>query len=358
MPISTAPIQFERLNAKEGHLGLITLNRTPQFNALNQEMILSLFHQLLKWRDDADIQAIIIQAAPGKAFCAGGDLKIVYDYLNDPEKIKAFFRQEYSLDLLIHEYPKPYISFLNGITMGGGAGISILGSHRIVTENTVFAMPETGIGFFSDAGTTYHLSKIQNHLGIYLALTGAHIDAATCLELGLADAYIPSEHLPNLIHEFCQQSLQPDPYHRIARIIQALSKPISSEKTLLKDEIPKNAFAQTSVEAILNHLSTSHSQFHQDIILTLKNKSPLSLKANLKILQEATFSDFKTCINREFRLASRLSILGDFKEGIRSQMIDKDKCPRWNPSTLEEIPEKQIADLLAPFENPDEELIS
>lgn len=356
MPYSASLIQFEVLKSLEGNIGLITLNRTQQFNALNQSMVQDLFRHLTEWREDPAIQAVIIQAAPGKAFCSGGDLKMVHEYLEDPLRIQTYFRQEYQLDLLIQQYPKPYIAFLNGITMGGGAGISILGSHRIATENTIFAMPETGIGFFSDAGTTYYLSKIQNAMGIYLALTGARLNPSECLALGLVDAYLPAEQLSNLIDQLCQRPLKPDPNGCIASIISSFSKSIDPDPPLLNDTVIAHAFSQPSVDNILSALNESHSEHHQRIGNELLQKSPMSLKANLKILQQATFSDFKTCLNREFRLASRLSILPDFKEGIRSAIIDKDKCPRWIPHSLSHISDETICDLLKPFENPNEEL--
>ena len=166
-------------------------------------------------------------------------------------RIQTYFRQEYQLDLLIQQYPKPYIALLNGITMGGGAGISLLGSHRIATENTLFAMPETGIGFFSDAGTTHYLSKIQNAMGIYLALTGARLNPNQCLALGLVDAYLPAEQLPNLIDELCQRPLKPDPDYCVANIINAFSKSIDPDPYLLNDTVIAHAFSQSSVENIL-----------------------------------------------------------------------------------------------------------
>src|SRR5579872_925135 len=179
-------IAFEEISGRDDNLGLITLTRQSVLNALNQKMINAIDQQLKEWENANHIKAVVIRAAPGRAFCAGGDVRSVYDrkLAQDP-KIADFFRDEYGMNRRIHHYPKPYIALMDGITMGGGVGISVHASHRVATERLVFAMPETGIGFFPDVGTTYVLPRLPDFIGMYLGLTGARLTLNDCLALGL-----------------------------------------------------------------------------------------------------------------------------------------------------------------------------
>src|SRR3990167_5470139 len=206
---NTSDILFDTIQGDAGQIGIITLNRPQALNALNHTMITKLYQSLECWKADPHIQAVIIRASEGRAFCAGGDLRAVYEGHRTPQPLAAFFQDEYALNRLIFHYPKPYIALLDGITIGGGAGISIHGTYRIATKRLTFAMPETGIGFFTDVGGTYFLSHLPQHIGFYLGLTGARLNSDDCVELGLAQCQIAASSIPFLIqqiaaHDFTQ----------------------------------------------------------------------------------------------------------------------------------------------------------
>jgi len=200
-------VLFEKLLGKSGILGVITLNRSKALNALTYDMIQSISHQLDKWAVDQEVKAVLIQSNNEKAFCAGGDILYVYQAKQNGQSIYDIFKEEYILNQKIFTYPKPYIAFLNGITMGGGVGISVHGSHRIGTEKLLFSMPETGIGFFPDVGGSYFLSRCKQNIGIYLGLTGARLNAANTLAMQLIDYYIPSEYLERVKQALLTTSL-------------------------------------------------------------------------------------------------------------------------------------------------------
>src|SRR3989338_2126316 len=192
-------VLFEEIAGQGGHLGVITLNRPQILNSLNQTMIDAMYAQLNKWAIAPDIKAVVIRAAPGRAFCAGGDLRFTYErFKNKDPLLSTFFRDEYQLNRLIYHFPKPYIALLDGITMGGGVGISIHGSHRVATENLLFAMPETGIGFFPDVGGTYFLPRLPGRIGYYLGLTGARIKTDDCVTLGISQHKVTRDKLSAL----------------------------------------------------------------------------------------------------------------------------------------------------------------
>jgi enoyl-CoA hydratase len=209
-------ILFEKMPGQVGALGLITLNRPQALNALSHEMIIKMYQQLIHWKEDAEVKAIVIQGAGEKAFCAGGDIRKVYDAKNDEAlTMKQFFWDEYRLNSLIHHYSKPYIALLNGITMGGGVGVSLHGSHRVATEKFLFAMPETGIGFFPDIGGSYFLSRCKGRMGIYLGLTGARIKAADALYLNIANHFVGAEKLAELISVLAASDLGGNAYQKL-----------------------------------------------------------------------------------------------------------------------------------------------
>jgi enoyl-CoA hydratase len=218
---SYTEVLFDEYEGKDGNLGIITLNRPEVLNSLNHDMIEAMHKQLIQWATAAHIKAVIIKAVPGRAFCAGGDIRLTYDRCKKHDPAAAeFFQDEYQLNRCIFHFPKPYIALLDGITMGGGVGISIHGSHRVATEKLLFSMPETGIGFFPDVGGTYFLPRLPGNTGIYLGLTGARIHSDDCVALGLTQHKVASEQLSQLIAALAQQSFGANANEAVTQVIQ------------------------------------------------------------------------------------------------------------------------------------------
>lgn len=329
-------IDFTDISGQHGNLGIILLQRPFALNALTVPMVLAIQQQLTHWGKDSTIKAVIIRASSGRAFCAGGDIRSIYHkkLTNDPT-LGDFFREEYRLNQQIFHFQKPYIALLDGITMGGGAGISIHGSHRVATENLSFAMPETTIGYFPDIGASYFLPRIPHKLGYYLGLTGEHIAYQDCLALGLVDTVIASSRQEQLIQKLTESAL-PDK-RTVTHIIQSFSVP-TPESTLWshRKEI-ETCFSQTTIENILHSLKTQDSEWCLTTADILNNKSPASLKIALRALREGNHLDFDSCMQMDEHLAKHFMNSHDFFEGIRAVVIDKDHNPQWNPASLELI---------------------
>lgn len=332
------PILFETLGTQ---LGLITLNRPQALNALTLSMTLQIHQQLLAWARDPAIQAVLIQAVPGRAFCAGGDIRSLYraGKQGDFETSREFFRAEYRLNHLIHHYPKPYIALLNGITMGGGVGISIYGSHRVATEHFSFAMPEVGIGFFPDIGASYFLSRCPQHVGYYLALTGNQINCEDARWATLIDHTLSSHTLPQLIHELAETPLNSSTATTtITRILQSYHQPVAAGKLTQHAKEIAATFLPDSVEQIVQRLAHQDSPWSKATLQTLLTRSPLSLKVALKSLQAGTTLSLDDCLRMEYQLACNFLLdNADFYEGIRAAVIDKDRQPRWQSASLADV---------------------
>ncbi len=348
--IKISEIEFEEVTGRNGNLGLITLTRPAVLNALNHVMFNALNDQLTEWETANHIKAVVIRAAEGRAFCVGGDIRYAYErkMANDPTLID-FFRDEYRMNRHIHEYSKPYIALLDGITMGGGVGISAHASHRVATDRLVFAMPETGIGFYPDVGTTYILARLPHMIGFYLGLTGARISLNDCIATGLVDYAVKREIFPELIYKLADTDLAGDEKAIVSGVIQSFK--ISAGEAPLweyREKIEKY-FNHKSVEEILAALETDGSQWCLDVIKTLKTKSPTSLKVTLQALHEAAKLDFDDCMQMEFRLTSHFIESHDFFEGIRAVVIDKDQKPHWKPATLRGVSTAMVKKFFIPI---------
>lgn len=343
--MSAAPVLFEERSGHQGNLGLITLNRPQALNALNLEMIFLLHQQLLAWEQNKQIKAVVVRASEGRAFCAGGDLRQAYEkYQAHDPSLPDFFRNEYRLNHYLFHYPKPYIAFLDGITMGGGVGISLNGSHCVATEHTLFAMPETGIGFYPDVGATYFLSRLSPGLGLYLGLTGARLSGDDCLAAELLDFNLKSTDLPLALTALVETDFQENPNESVSQILQAFhQKPKPSP---LMERLPEmlQHFIKPSVEEILASLNHSQNTFQQETASLLRKKSPTSLKVTFRQLQEGRQMEFDDCIQLEYCLTRRFIQGPDFYEGIRALLIDKDQTPHWQPAELHEISSAYIED--------------
>lgn len=329
---------------EENHLGLVTLNRPQALNALTLPMILALQRQLQEWEQNDKIHAVIIRAASGKAFCAGGDVRWLYDKgkQRDPEQLQ-FFWHEYRLNHYIHHYRKPYIALMDGITMGGGVGISLHGSHPIATERFVFAMPETSIGFFPDIGASHILSRCCDQVGIYLGLTGQSLTANEALQMGLVHDCIASEQGLAMIAALQRMDLSHDAHQRVTKCIAQFSnKTAMTETPTLPRAAITNCFQHQQVETILSALATVNDAWHETTYQQMLQKAPLSLKVTLAQLQKASSLSLADCLSMDYHLVQHFMQDHDFYEGVRALLVDKDKQPHWLPATLHAADEKQV----------------
>lgn len=332
------------LFSREGAIGFITLQRAQALNALSLPMIQALQHQLLDWQEDNSIHAVVIQAVPGKAFCAGGDVRWLYESgrKEDPQQMQ-FFWHEYRLNYFIHQFSKPYIALMDGITMGGGVGISLHGSHPVATERFVFAMPETGIGFFPDIGASYLLSRCPGSFGQYLGLTGHSLHAHEAKALGLVKTIIPSEKIQTLIHQLVEADLSQDAHARVDACLLAMMSDNADVIPIPQASIINDCFGNGTVELILNALENQNDEWSQSQVIHLNKKSPLSLKITLAQLQKAKFLDMGDCIKMDYCLVQHFMKDVDFYEGVRALLVDKDKTPHWNPQDLAQATDQMVA---------------
>lgn len=320
-------------------IGWLTLNREKALNSLNDQMIHGIHRFLVEWEKAPEVHAVVLQGK-GRAFCAGGDVRNFYynKKAGEIEKTEDFFRKEYLLNGYIHAYPKPYISLINGINMGGGMGISIHGSHRVVTENATLAMPETTIGFHTDVGGSYFLSRLPDYLGIYLGLTGIHISGADAFYAGLVTHYAPSHKLDDLAQSFQTVDWsEGHPQSLIDDLLEEFSLAPPPSSLEQHRDVILECFSHSTVEEILQALKNNTSAFAQTTYKDLLTKSPSSLKVVLKALIQAKHMDFSQCLLQELRLSHAFIKYHDFAEGVRALLIDKDKTPVWNPGALEEV---------------------
>lgn len=340
----------------QGRVGLITLNRPAALNALNLSMIRALTQCLLNWRDDDRVQAVAVRgsnkAGQFGAFCAGGDIRYFHQALlaGDPST-EDFFTEEYSLNHLVHRYPKPYVAFMDGVVMGGGMGISQGASHRVVTERSKLAMPETLIGLFPDVAGGYFLSRCPGSTGEWLALTGTTLQAGDAVALGLADVCVNAASLTPLWDDLARLT-QPD-RDNIDRLIAAYTVAVSPEKTRDIRKID-DYFSKDSVAMIVAALEADASPWAQQQATLLRQRSPLMLHVALEQIRRArrltVAQDLRMerdMVRHAFfpRHLGRRGAQLDTAEGIRALVIDKDNTPRWQPLRIEDV----RADMVEPF---------
>jgi len=342
-------VLFTEATGNGGNLGLITLNRPAVLNSLNHAMIHAMHAQLKLWAANDNIKAVVIRAAEGRAFCAGGDLRLTYDRIKSRDPIMTdFFRDEYQLNRAIFHFPKPYIALLDGITMGGGVGISIHGSHRVATDRLMFAMPETGIGFFPDVGGTYFLPRLPGSLGTYLGLTGARLASDDCVALGLAQVKVAQDSLPAIIDALAQTEFMQDQRQSVTEIIARFQVTSSPSLLMSAKNVIDMCFSNNTVEEILAAIEQCDEAVCKDAAAMLAKKSPTSLKVTLHALQHGKQMDFDACMRQEFRLVTHFLQEHDFAEGIRAVIIDKDQKPHWQPATIPEVKQNEVAKYFAP----------
>ena len=325
----------------EGALGRITLNRPAALNALTLAMCASVLRQLEKWAGMTDIKSVVIDAVPGRAFCAGGDMRAIWQWAEASDgRALDFFATEYRMNAAIKHFPKPYVALVDGIVMGGGAGISVHGSHRVATENTLFAMPETAIGFFPDVGASYFLSRLPGALGMYLGLTGARIKAADMIYAGLATHYVSAVRIDEIATRVAQGVGVDAILADIA--MDPGNAPLAQHRAAID-----RAFSAPSVETILEALERE-GDWGAETASLLAARSPTSLKLVHRQLNEGRTRDLEGCLDMEFAIAGRSLGTNDFREGVRAVLIDKDLRPRWQPANLAEVSDDAIAAFLVP----------
>lgn len=335
MQNSPAEVILSQIPAKHGALGVITLNRPQALNTLSTNMVLAISAQLKEWAIDPSIAIVVIQAAGDRAFCAGGDLKFLYSNKNqDIADALPFFQTEYNLNLLIHQYPKPYIALIDGIVMGGGLGLSIHGARRIASEHLQLAMPETAIGLYPDVGAAHFLSRCPHKLGMYLGLTGNSIGIADALLCQLIDAYIPREQFAEIIPAVAAHDLRANPLQIFDAIIAKYQVKPSVAPLLEHLTVIENSFAKDSVTAIMQALNTSNSPWARQQASILASRSPTSLKVTYKNLKLGVTRTLQECLTQDLNLTLHLVQRPDIFEGIRAKLIDKTNDPKWQPATL------------------------
>ncbi|MEZ5757897.1 MAG: enoyl-CoA hydratase/isomerase family protein [Emcibacteraceae bacterium] len=323
-------------------LGIITLNRPHVLNALSTSMCSILDNQLKAWEENASVKAVLIKGAGGKAFCAGGDVRAIVEQGYENNSLAPeFFSTEYKMNARIYHFNKPFIALLNGITMGGGVGVSIHGSHRIVTENTLFAMPESAIGLIPDVGGSYFLPRLPGALGLYLGLTGARLKGSDILYAGIGTAYMSAEKLPDLIETLIEEDITG--HDDVDRIIARYAEdPGASSLDEFRDLIDA-AFSENTVEDIFDHLSIIDHNWAGETLAVLKKMSPISLKVITEQLFRGAKLEFDDCMKMEFRIVYAISSYdSDFYEGVRAVLIDKDHSPNWMPSTLDQVTTEMV----------------
>ena len=325
---------------QRGALGLITLNRPQALNAMDADMAITMHDRLLAWADDDSIRTVAIQGT-GKAFCAGGDIRAVWQMREDAMR---FFDPEYRLCRLIHSYSKPYVALMDGVTMGGGVGISIYASHCIATPNTLWAMPECAIGFYPDIGATWCLPRLPGETGTWLALTGARLRANDLLPLGIATGFAaePGDVLRELADGLLPStSVIPDgPRSGTSRDL-AGADPGSTLRFGRDDDEVRDAidrcFAFDTVEEIVAALENEPGDWALQTLAALRRNSPTSLKVTLRQMRVGRTLSFEQAMTMELGMTRRFLQRPDFYEGIRAALIDRDGGPKWDPLTLDKV---------------------
>ncbi|HEX6740425.1 MAG TPA: enoyl-CoA hydratase/isomerase family protein [Sphingomicrobium sp.] len=335
----------EVLISVEGAVGRIRLNRPKAIHALTTGMCEVMSEALLKWRSDTAVEAVVIDHAEGRGFCAGGDVVMLWRSGSaDGEDARRFFFAEYRLNHLLFTYPKPTVAIMDGITMGGGVGISLPCQVRIATENTRYAMPETSIGLFPDVGGGWYLPRLPGRVGEFMALTGARLDGAECHYLGLATHYVPQASLAELV-----ERVESSPA-RLNGAIGALA--VTPPDPKIAENLPAitRCFASYRLEDVCAALKADGSDWAATELATLGTKSPLSCKVTLRLMEEgANRASFEDEMRAEYALASRVVRTHDFREGVRALLIDKDNSPQWDPPTPERVDEEMLDVLFAPL---------
>jgi len=335
----------ELIARREGVAGFLTLNRPKAIHALTTEMDHAMTEALLAWREDAAVKVIIIDHSEGRGFCAGGDVAFLRQSALTDNGVsgRKFFFEEYRLNHMMFTYPKPMVAFMDGITMGGGVGISQPAKYRVATENTRYAMPETGIGLFPDVGGGWFLARLPGRLGEFLALTGARLDGAECLWAGLCTHYLPADRQAEAKTRIAAGE-------EIGAVLASLSAEPPEARIAGNIDLIEKHFASSRLEDVIASLEGDTGEWAAKELKTLRSKSPQACKVALRQLAESRkLTDFADNMAMEYRIGARVLLLPDFAEGVRAVIVDKDQSPTWNPPTPEGVSDALIDSIFAPL---------
>jgi enoyl-CoA hydratase len=325
---------------RDGRVGRLVLNRPKALNALDLPMIRALTAALQAWRDDPHVHAVVIEGAGDRAFCAGGDIRAVRtaSLAGDAALIEAFFAEEYALNLLIADYPKPYVALIDGICMGGGIGVSVHGAAIVATEHAMFAMPETAIGFFPDVGATYFLPRLPGRIGTYLGLSGARMTGADAVHAGLATQFTPRAALPALSAALAEDG---------AAALAAFAAPLPDFSLAAARPALNACFAADTVPAIFQRLESDGSAWAQETLKLLRGHSPSALFWTLAMIRAGADRTLPQCLDAELALTRSTTRHHEFIEGVRAMVVDKDRKPDWRPASVEAVDPAAITALFA-----------
>ena len=337
----TTQILFEQ----SGDWGVVTLNNEKALNALNWDMVKAMRAQLVEWAGNSSVKAVLVKGAGERAFCAGGDIRWLHDAAKeDPAHAAEFFREEYRNNSLIYHFQKPYVALIDGIVMGGGVGISVHGDFRVAGDATLFAMPETGIGLFPDVGGGHFMPRLHDGLGLYYALTGARAKATDCMAAGIATHYAPADKYSELEAALLKTPLSHRPHADIETVLDIYAgDPGHAGVNDVRGDIARLFEGHATLDDLMASLERDRGAFAQETLKTLGRMSPTSLRLTFEQMQRGHGLDFDDVMQMEFRMVRRVMEGHDFFEGVRAQILDKDRNPKWSPASLSEIDGKDIA---------------
>ncbi|MEL7540406.1 MAG: enoyl-CoA hydratase/isomerase family protein [Pseudomonadota bacterium] len=340
------------LTKVEGGVGYITLNRLDALHALNLDMCETILAALRVWAQDPNVQLVLIEHVEGsRGFCAGGDIAMLRESgMNDGRKARAFFEEEYRMNATIKAFPKPYLALMDGVTMGGGVGLSVHGSYRVATERTLFAMPETGIGLFPDVGGGWFLPRLRGELGTWLALTGARLKGTDVVAAGVATHFLPSELIPNVKAQIAEADFSAGAAEMLGEILSRATHAVPAGSFEANMDVIDKCFGADTAEGIIAALQADGSEWAMKQIETIASKSPETVKVALRQVRDgAACETFEDNMQMEYRIGWRKVQSADFIEGVRAVIIDKDHAPKWSPDTLEAVSDADVARYFEPL---------
>ena len=325
---------------RQGRVGHILLNRPRVLNALDIGMIRAITAALTAWRDDPLVHAVVMEGAGGKAFCAGGDIRAIraHAIAGEHDAVAAFFSEEYALNAMIDEFPKPYIAIVDGVCLGGGIGLSVHGHMRVTSEAGMFAMPETAIALFPDVGATFMLPRLPGAIGMYLGLTGARLHGADAVHAGIATHFVPKEQIAGLAAAIAADGATAVGAHAVTPPAFSLAPHRAAID---------RCFGQNSVAAIVAALEAEGTDWAKETLAALHHVSPSAVMWTFEAIRRGASMSLRGCLAAELALTRHISVHHEFHEGVRAMLVDKDRTPKWSPATLAEVDPAAIAKVFA-----------